>query len=180
MAVYIEVDYSLTDRLSFSAGIPYVFAKYTDPNPPPPPIPYLPVDECHCWNMGWQDFGFTARYNLAGAAFALTPSVSIGTPSHDYNFQGEAVLGRHRREVRLAINAGYRLDAISPRLSVQGGYSYAFVERVIDVPNNRSNATFDATYLLTRKLAAQGSLSWQRTHGGLRFGSGPGSELVFP
>ena len=50
MAFYAGVDYAFTDRLSFSVGLPYVFAKYTDPNPPPPPIPYLPVDECHCWN----------------------------------------------------------------------------------------------------------------------------------
>jgi TonB dependent receptor len=180
MALYVEVDYSLTKRLSFSAGLPYVFAKYTDPNPPPSPIPYLPVDECHCWNRGWQDFGFTTRYNLAGGAFALTPSVSVGVPSHSYDFRGEAVLGRHLKEVRIAIDAGQRLDALSPNMSVQGRYSYAFVERVIDVGNNRSNASFETTYLLTRKLAAHGSASWQHTHGGLRFGAGPGSALVFP
>src|SRR5262245_14049005 len=164
MAVYIEVDYSLTDRLSFSASIPYVFAKYTDPNPPPPPLPYLPVDECHCWNRGWQDVGFTTRYNLVSGALALTPSVSVGVPSHDYDFRGEAVLGRHLKETRIAIDAGQRLETISPKLSVQGRYSYAFVERVFDdVPNNRSNAAFETSYLLTRKLSTQGFLSWQRT-----------------
>ena len=180
LAFYVDVEYALTDRLSFSAGLPYVFAKYTDPNPPPPPIPYLPVDECHCWNDGWQDFGFTARYNVIDKGFALTPSVSVGVPSHNYNFRGEAVLGRHLREVRVAIDAGQRLDAISSRLSVQGSYSYAFVERVIDIPNNRSNASVEGSYLLTRKLATRGFLSWQRTHGGLRFGSGPQADLVFP
>jgi hypothetical protein len=165
MSLYVEVDYALTDRFSFSGGLPYVFAKYTDPNPPPPPIPYLPVDECHCWNTGWQDFGVTARYNLVGGKFALTPSVSFGAPSHNYDFRGEAVLGRHLKEFRLAIDAGQRLDVISPRLSVQGRYSYSFVERAIDIPNNRSNVSIKSTYLLTRKLAAQGSLYWQRTHG---------------
>jgi hypothetical protein len=138
------------------------------------------VDECHCWNTGWQDFGVTARYNLVGGKFALTPSVSFGAPSHNYDFRGEAVLGRHLKEFRLAIDAGQRLDVISPRLSVQGRYSYSFVERAIDIPNNRSNVSIKSTYLLTRKLAAQGSLYWQRTHGGLRFGSAPGSDLVFP
>jgi hypothetical protein len=180
MPFYVEVEYSPTNRLSFSAGLPYVFAKYTDPNPAPAPIPYLPVDQCHCWNRGWQDFGFTARYNVLGGAFALTPSVSVGAPSHNYDFRGEAVLGRHLKEVRMAVDAGQRLDVISPRLAVQGNYSYAFVERVIDIPNNRSNATVESSFLLTRRIAARGSLSWQRTHGGLRFGAGPSADLIFP
>src|SRR5262249_7624537 len=34
-ALYVEGEYALTDRLSVSAGIPYVFAKYTARNLPP-------------------------------------------------------------------------------------------------------------------------------------------------
>jgi hypothetical protein len=180
MGVYVEGEYALTDRLSVSAGLPYVFAKYTATVPPLPPIPYPPVDECHCWHGGLQDFGFTTRYNLVGGAFALTPSVSIVLPSRNYDYVGEAVVGRNLREVRIAIDAGHRLDAISPKLSVQGRYSYAFVERVIDIPNNRSNATVEGGFLLTRKLATRGLVSWQHTHGGLRFGSPTPSTLPFP
>jgi hypothetical protein len=52
------------------------------------------------------------------------------------------------------------------------------VERVIDIPNNRSNATVEGGFLITRRLAARGLLLWQRVHGGLRFG---GSDaLPFP
>jgi len=184
MAAYIEGDYGVTDRLSFAAGLPYVFGKYTDPNPPPPPIPYLPRDQCHCWQSGWQDFGLTARYNVisaAGGTFALTPSMSAGVPSHNYEFRGESVLGRHLKEVSLALDAGQRLDAISPNLSVLGRYSYSFVERVLDIPNNRSNATVEGRYMLLRgKLAVRGFGLWQRTHGGLRFGSLPPASLEVP
>jgi hypothetical protein len=184
MAAYVEGDYAVTNRLSFTAGLPYVFGKYTDPNPPPPPIPFLPWDQCHCWQSGWQDFGFTARYNVVHATdgtFALTPSVSAGVPSNNYEFRGESVQGRHLREVSLAVDAGKRLDVISPNLSVLGRYSYAFVERVLDIPNNRSNASVEGRYLLLRgKLAARGFAMWQRTHGGLRFGSVPPSSLVIP
>src|SRR5262245_52512489 len=49
MGLYIEGEYAFTDRLSVSAGLPYVFAKYTATVPPAPPIPYPPVDQCHCW-----------------------------------------------------------------------------------------------------------------------------------
>ena len=153
--------------LSLAAGLPYVFAKYTAPRPPPPPIPILPWDQCHCWQSGWQDWGFTARYNVVTAdhgAFVLTPSVSVGLPSHAYEFRGEAVLGRHLKEVRIAMDAGLRLDRISRNLSVQGRYSYAFVERVIGIPNNRSNANVEGAYLLLKgKLAARGFALWQRT-----------------
>lgn len=163
-------------------GLPFVFAKYTDPKVIDPfgVIPFLPVDSCRCWQTGWQDLGVTARYNLINGAFALTPSVFVGVPTHDYNFRGEAVVGNHLKELRLSLDAGQRLDAISPRLSVQGHYAYAFVERVIGIPNNRSNAELEAGFLITRHLAARGVVYWQRVHGGLRFGGSETSALPFP
>jgi hypothetical protein len=183
MSLYLEAEYGFSNRLSVTAGLPYVLAKYTDANPPPPPIPFLPQDQCRCWQSGWQDFGITARYNLVGGAsgtFALTPSVSLGVPSHDYNFRGEATLGRQLREVRIGIDAGRRLDAISGNLSVQGGYSYAFVEKAMGISSRRSNARVAGDYLIKRRLQVRGQAFWQRTHGGLRFGSPPPADLVFP
>jgi hypothetical protein len=185
MSLYAEAEYAFTNRLSVTAGLPFVFAKYTDANPPPPPIPFLSNDTCHCWHSGWQDFGITARYNLLGGAsgkFAMTPSVSFGTPSHDYNFRGESALGRNLSEARIGIDAGRRLDVISSRLVVEGGYSYAFVEKVMDISTNRSNAHAEADYFITRRLQVRGQAFWQRTHGGLRFGTPnlPPPGLTFP
>jgi hypothetical protein len=51
---------------------------------------------------------------------------------------------------------------------------------VIDIPNNRSNASVEVAFLLTRKLATRGLVSWQHTHGGLRFGSPTSASLPFP
>ena len=177
--IAVEADYALTDRWSLSAELPYVFAKYTDPDPPPPFVPFLPVDTCRCWHSGLQDLGLTARYNLVNKAIGLTPSVSVGVPSHDYNYQGEAVIGRNLKELRLAIDAGQRLDIISKRLSVQARYSYAFVQRVLDVPNNRSNAAVEGAFELTRQLSVRSSVFWQHTHGGLR-GPAPSRPETFP
>ena len=188
----VEADYAFTDRLSLSVGLPLVFAKYVDPLPygpsgvavsdvPVGTIPFPPRDECRCWQSGWQDFGFTARYNVINGAFALTPSVSFGVPSHAYEYRGEAVVGQRLKEMRITVDAGQRLTAISPRLYVQGRYSYAFVERVLDdVPNNRSNATVGGGFLITRRLEARGLFLWQRVHGGLRFGGSDSSALPFP
>ncbi len=182
-AIYLDVEYAITDRFTLSAALPYVFSKWTSQDPPPPFVPFFPRDQCHCWHSGWQDFGLTARYNAVGStgsAFALTPSVSVGVPSHDYEYRGEAVIGRNLEEVRIAVDAGQRLDGISPKLSVQGRYSYAFVERVIDIRNDRSNVRVEVGYQLNRDLYSRGFAAWQRTHGGLRLGSPPPSDLLPP
>ena len=78
------------------------------------------------------------------------------------------MLGRNLNEVRIQLDVGRRLDAVSDRLSVSGRYSFAMVEEVIDLPNNRSNVAVDADFLATRKLVVRGGVSWQRSHGGLR------------
>jgi len=187
LTLYFQADYAITDRVSVSVGLPYVFAKYTDPNPPPPPIPFLEGDECRCWQSGWQDVGVTARYGLvasAGGAFALTPFMAIGAPGHNYNFRGETALGRNLNEVRLGAGAGWHPNAISRDLSVEGSYSYAFVEKVMGISTNRSNASLEGNYLIKGKFLVRGQVLWQRTHGGLRFGSpadslSPG-DLLFP
>lgn len=183
MGLYIEGEYSPINRLAVTVGLPYVFAKYTDPNPPPPPLPYLPVDQCHCWQSGVQDFGFSARYNLIGQTsgfFVLTPSIAATIPSHAYNYRGEAALGRDLRELRVGVDVGERMDRLVRNLSLQEHYSYAFVERVLGIPDNRSNANLEGVYVIKRRLAPRGFVSWQRTHGGLRSGSPPPAALVFP
>jgi hypothetical protein len=180
----LEAEYAFTDRISVAAGLPFVFSKYTDLNPPPPPIPYLPNDQCHCWQSGWQDWGFTARYKMVSAAndaFVLTPSISVGVPSHTYEFRGESALGRDLKELRIGIDAGQRLDRLVRNLSVQERYTYAVVEKVAQVSSNRSNVIFEGNYALLRgRLAPRGFASWQRTHGGLRLGSIPPTDLVLP
>jgi hypothetical protein len=180
MSVFVEILYSVTDRLVVSGALPYVFGRYTDPAPPPPFLPFLPIDQCRCWHSGAQDFVFTGRYNLANGALGLTPSVSVVLPSHDYEYRGEAALGRNLRELRVAIDAGRRLDVITDRLSVDSHYSYAVVEQVLDIPNNRSNASIGMSFKVRRRLSTHGMLAWQRTHGGLRIGAPPPYELQPP
>ena len=163
--VLFNLDYAVTDRFSFSIGVPYLGSKYTGPEPS---FFGLEVDDCFCWQHGWQDFGATARYNVVNGGFAFTPSIAFGVPTHNYDYFGEAVLGRNLNEVRLAVDVGQRLDSISDRLSVSARYSYALVEKVLDMPNNRSNAALEFGLLVTRKLATRAAFSWQHSHGGLR------------
>jgi hypothetical protein len=188
ISLFLEVDYAATNRLSFTAGLPYVFGKYTDPLPPAGTLlPFLPKDSCHCWHSGPQDVGFTAHYNILraeGGAFSITPSASVVLPSQNYDFRGESALGRHLRQYIFGLDAGWRLDVISSNLAVQGHYSFALVERAVnDVPLNRSNIGVEATYaFMKRRLVARGVAYWQRMHGGLILGSpfsSPGPPFEF-
>lgn len=165
----LDVDFAVTDRLAVSVGLPYVAAKFIGPNPPP--FVFRPVDQCRCWNSDWQNASATVRYTLLSGVVAITPSLTVVVPSHDYEWLGEAVVGFGLRELRLAVDAGVRLEQVSPRLAVSTRYQYAAVEDVLDVPNNRSNASLAVSYLLSERLSVRSGASWQRTHGGLRFGS---------
>ena len=174
LALDVEVEYGITDRLAISGGVPYVFAKYLG-GPPPPFLPYTPADTCHCLHRGWQDVGLGLRYNLVNVhrTFMLTPSVSVGVPSHAYNYVGEAVIGFDLKDVSLGADASQRLDAIAPGLSLQARYDYTVVQRVLGIAHNRSNGTLEGDLSLTRHVSARGILNWQRTHGGLRIPAHP-------
>ncbi len=173
MSALFEVDYGVTDRLSTSIAMPYVFAKYTGGLPS---FSRLPRDECKCWHSSFQDVAFGARYRLGDGPWAVTPSLRYGVPSHDYAYQGEAVVGRNLREVQVGVSAGLRLTRLLPKASVQAGYTYSFVEQPVDdIKIDRGTGVFDVGYALTRSLYIRGGANWQRTHGGLRAGSASGN-----
>lgn len=170
---FIDVDYAVTDRVSLSLGIPYVWARYIGPGPTP--VIFRPVDECRCWNSGWQNVNAALRYTVLDGVVALTPSIALGVPSHDYLWQGEAVVGFGLKELRLAVDGGVRVDPISTRMAVSTRYQYTVVEDLLGVPNNRSSAGVALSYLLSERLSLRGTATWQRTHGGLRFSAGEAS-----
>jgi hypothetical protein len=172
-----EAEYGITDRLSASFGVPYVGAKYTGALPPPS---NLPVDACKCWHSGWQDFSFTARYRLGTDTYAFTPHVRYLLPSHDYRFQGEAVVGRNLEELQVGASVGARLPGFLSKASVGASYTYAFVEQPVDVDIDRSNLFVDVGYAVNRRLYARIGGSWQDTPEGLRFGSTTGHPFFPP
>ena len=178
--LFLEGEYALTDRLAASLGLAYVSAKYTDSKAPPPPIPYLPVDSCHCWNSSLQDFTFTLRYRLGDDPTAVTPLVRVVLPSHAYATQGEAVVGRDLRELQVGLAAGFRLAGLLPEAALQASYTYAFVERPLGITNDRTNGALQLGYAASRRLFLHFETSWQTTRGGLRFGSVTGDPFYPP
>jgi predicted porin len=176
-SVDFELDYGVTDRLSATFGIPYVFAKYTGSLPP---RSGLPVDSCQCWHSTFQDFSLAARYNFGNDPWAATPIVRYVRPSHDYNFVGEATVGRNLEEVQVGVSAAVKLVGFLPKASVQAGYTYSFVEKVLDIKNDRGNGFVQLGYVVTPKLFVHADGNWQRTHGGLRIGSVTGDPFPIP
>ena len=177
-SVLAEVEFGVTDRLAASVGLPYVFAKYTGALPPPS---RLPVDSCACWNSAFQDVALGVRYRLGTDVWALTPTFRYGQPSHNYPFQGEAVVGRNLPEARVGVIGALKLVNLLPKASVQAGYLYSFVQRALDDINiDRSNAFVEVGYGVTRSLFLGGTSGWQRTHGGLRAGSASGQPFPLP
>ena len=172
-----EAEYGITDRFSAGFGVPYVSAKYTGTLPPPS---NLPVDACKCWHSGWQDFALSARYRLGTENFALTPRASYIFPSHDYRFQGEAVIGRDLQEFQLGASVGARLPGALSKGSVGATYTYSFVEKPVDVDIDRSNLVFDLGYAATRRLFVRAGASWENTPHGLRIGSVTGRPFPLP
>jgi hypothetical protein len=175
VSIFIDGDFAVTDRLAVSVGLPYVFSRFIGPQDSPA---NLPVDACRCWNSGFQDFSASLRYTILEGAFALTPVMGIGVPSHSYLYEGEAVVGYGLMELRIGVDAGLRLSGLSERVALTGRYAYVVVEDAANVPNNRSNAYAGASVAASPRFSARGGVSWQRTHGGLRFGSFTG--VPFP
>lgn len=176
-SVLVEAEYAFTDRLSAGVGIPYVFARYTGDLPS---FSRLPHDECKCWHSSFQDLAVMARYRLGGESWAVTPLVRLVLPSHDYRYEGEAVVGRNLNEAQVGALAGVRLGFV-PRTTVQAGYTYGVVESPLDgLSLDRSSGFIDLGHSVSRRLYVRAAAVWQRTHGGLRAGSQTGIPFDFP
>ena len=177
-SILFEVDYGITDRLAATAGIPYVFAKYTGALPAPSG---LPVDTCQCWHSSFQDLSIAARYRFGDRQWAVTPTLRYTHPSHHYTYLGEAVVGKRLRELQLGVSTALRLRGPLSKAAVQGVYLYSVVQKPIaSVSVNRGNGAFGLGYALTDRLYVNGSANWQHTHGGLRIGSPTGNPFPIP
>ena len=176
-SLLFDIDYGVTDRFAVNGSIPYIFARYTGSLPV---LSGLPYDECRCWNSSFQDIGVAARYRFGSRSWAVTPLVRYSHPTHNYPFQGEAVVGRNLRELQVGVSSAVRLPGRLSKSSVSSTYIYSFVEKPLsDVSINRTNGFLDFGYAVNRRLFLRGSGNWQRTHGGLRVGSPTGNPF-FP
>jgi hypothetical protein len=108
----LQFEHGLTDKLAFTARLPYVASKFTgDQHEPVTAFLNERYEEFRHTHPGaavtsldtgayyatFQDFGFSLRYNLLEGIAVVTPAVGLTIPSHDYRTVGEAAPGQNRR-----------------------------------------------------------------------------------
>lgn len=167
--------YSPTDRLMFSAGVPYIRTQYWGP-PSHGGTPGIDVDDGKVHDTV-TDLRVSAHYQVMEYPFALTPLLAIVVPTHDYETFGHAAHGRMLNEYWVGFQAGKNLDAWIPHTYTQLRYTYAFVEKVQGLKHDRSNYTLELGTFLTRNWNVSLFGVWQQTHGGIDLPIGPSNPL---
>jgi hypothetical protein len=157
----LDVDYSFTGKLAVRVAIPFVDGRYYGTKPH-----QLPEDN-GLYHSTFQDFTTDVRYNLTKRHLVVTPFVRVVVPSNSYTYFAHSAAGRDLREYHLGTNVGRRLDPILPKAFLQAQYSYAFVERVLGIAPNRSNAEFQLGYFLSRRLSVLATGQGSYTHSGV-------------
>jgi len=160
-ALTLDLDYSLTDNLAVRAALPFIAGKYYGP------APHQLTKDNGTYQSTFQDFVTDVRYRVTKGHVAITPFFRAVIPSNSYPYFAHSAAGRDQREYHLGTNFGRRLDPWIPRAYIQAQYSYAFVERVLGIAPNRSNAEFQLGYLLTPRISLLATGQGMYTHRGL-------------
>src|SRR5579884_3803038 len=163
-SVLLNTDYSITDRLAVTIGLPYIAGKYTGANPHllvrGDPSTAVAVDD-GSYHSGFQDFRLNVRYALTQHAWKITPLFEAIIPSHDYPSFGHASIGFDEKEYRVGVNIGRRLNPILPKAYVQGQYAFGMSPVVAaNIAPKRSYAEVQLGYILNRHVSFQGASAY--------------------
>jgi hypothetical protein len=167
-ALVTEFDYGLTDTIGLFLSLPFIASKYTGP-----PSYFVgpfktdpgPLDD-GAYHSAFQDVRVEVRRLFGAGPVALAPFVDASFPTHNYETAGEAVPGRHRRDIQVGANAEFDLDRISPGSYVNGRYAYGRAERLETFPFTRSNIDVEGGYAATSRIVVRGLMNWQIRHQG--------------
>ena len=166
--VFTELDYGLTDTLGLTLSLPFIASKYTGP-----PSYYVgpyetfpgPLDD-RKYHGAFQDLRVEVRRLFLRGPLAVAPFVGASFPTHAYETVGEAVPGRHRRELQLGVSVDRTLDPILPDAYAHVRYSFATAERELGFPSVRSNIDLEGGRPLTSRIALRGLVASQLRHKG--------------
>lgn len=173
----VELEYALTDRLTISAGIPYVKKRYNDgplPHDPlllDPPRPYIENVDDGDWNSDFQDFNIGARYRVKEGAFSVEPFAYLGVPSQEYPFYGNAAVGQQL--TRLQVGSSFMWYPGLSNAYYRADIGYVFVEETLGVSVNYLNVRAEVGYQFGPRLTG-------RLFGLLKKGSGNSVPTDYP
>jgi hypothetical protein len=163
-----EVDYGITDTLGVTVSLPFVASKYTGP-----PVYYIQGNETHpgplddrTYHGAFQDVRMEARRLFWAGAIPIAPFIAATIPTHAYETVGEAVPGRHRRDLQIGTNIGVNLDRLWSGTYVHGRYAYATAQRIEGFAFTRSNIDVEVGVPTGSRFVLRGLAGWQIRHQG--------------
>lgn len=176
--------YGITDRLAVSLGLPpYFLSSYDGPDPHQLPVLdglYIVRDESGqpvflpptiddgSFHGSFQDFRGELSFMALQGPLVVTPFVGFQLPSHAYDYHAQTAVGRELWDLRLGVNAAWRMDPILPEAYVQGRYAFAYRQSTQDLRFNYSYVDLELGYFVTPSLSLRILGSSQIAHDGLK------------
>lgn len=159
-AIEFDIDFNVTDRLSVTAGIPYIIKRHTgtaihDPALLIPPRDSEFIDDGD-YHSGFQDAHFGARYLLVDEDFKVEPFVAVSFPVSDYPFFGAAAIGQQLTHYEFGSRFAYQppLDLYFASITA----SRVIVERTLGFDIDHWRVNLDVGYLVLPNVAVRGLL----------------------
>ena len=170
--------YGITDRVMVSGSLPYVETKFWGPASHGG-APGLHADDGDTHGF-LTDLRVNIHYQLLEEPVALAPFIGYVIPTNNNYFtKGHAAQGRGLEELLVGFGLGKNLDPWIPRTYAQMKYTYAFVEKVVDMNHDRDNLSVEIGTFITPRWNVAAYGWWQWAHGGIDVPI-PQSDPLFP
>lgn len=163
-----EVDYGITDTIAVTVNLPFISSKYTGP-----PVYFVGGVETHpgplddgTYHGAFQDLRVEVRRLFWAGPIPVAPFIAASFPTHDYETVGEAVPGRHRRDLQIGANIGADLDRLLAGAYVHGRYGYSTAQRIEGFAFTRSNVDVEIGFPVASRFVLRALAGWQIRHQG--------------
>ena len=163
-----EVDYGITDSLAVTLMLPFVASKYTGPS-----VYFVGGNETFpgpldtgIYHGAFQDLRIDVRRLFWVGPIPVVPFIGASFPTHNYETVGEAVPGRHRRDLQVGTHVGINLDRVLRGAYAQVRYGYATEQRIRGFGFTRSNVNLEVGSALSSRVSVRTLAAWQVRHEG--------------
>jgi hypothetical protein len=166
--IVAELDYGISDTIAVTVNLPFIGSKYTGP-----PVYFVGGVETHpgplddgTYHGAFQDLRVDVRRLFWAGPIPVVPFIGASFPTHDYETVGEAVPGRHRRDLQIGANVGVNLDRLLAGAYAHGRYGYATAQKIEGFAFTRSNVDVEVGFPAGSRVVLRGLAGWQIRHHG--------------
>jgi len=176
-ALYLNIDYGLSDRWAINFTAPYKSNRYVagdsggghNPADLPPAFRHGQrfIDDGR-FRGGWADWSASVRYQWRTEPLLITPFITYSMPSHAYDFFAESADGTRQWALTGGVNIGKRITTRPfQNLYWQAGYSYSFMQSKDNRRVNHDDLTLEAGYFISPRIGAHVSLERFKSYNGI-------------